>query len=147
MSTHENFCVILIKCALVVSNSWHVFDDHSVIRMLSRLVEHIVRFDHVVYNVRLGDLFRSELLLGAQVHAVIIAQMVVAGDRGELNASIDHEIHQSRLHLRLARLEVVATNEGAVLFSKLDSTGNEGVLRRPIDERCVLKDTSNREDS
>ena len=143
MSTHENLRIVLIECALVVSNSWHVLDDHSVVRMLSRFVEHIVRFDHVVHNVGFGDLLGSELLLRAQVHAVIVAQMIVAGDRGEFDPRVDHEIYQSRLHLGLARFEVIATDEGAVLFGKFDSTRNEGILRRTIDERCVLKYASN----
>src|ERR1700730_17473773 len=112
MPSHENLSVVLIQSTLVVTNSWHVLDDDSVIRMLALLVENRVGFNHVIHDVGLGDLLGAELLLGAEVLSIIVAEMVIAGNGSELDTSADQEIDQSRLHLGLTRLEVIATNEG-----------------------------------
>ena len=72
--------------------------------------------------------------------------MVVAGNGSEFDASIDHEIHQSRLHLGLTGLKVVAPNEGTMLLCKLNSPRNKGILGGTVDEWSVLKDASYSED-
>lgn len=147
MAAHEDLGIVLVKGTLIVTDCWHVLDDHSVVRMLSGLVQDSICFDHVIHDIGLGDLLGAELFLGAQVHAVIVAEMVVASNGGEFDTSVDHEVNQSRLHLSLTGLEVIATNESAMLLSKLNGTRNKGVLWGAVDEGCFLEDTSNGKDS
>ena len=85
--------------------------------------------------------------MGAQVLAVVIPKMIVAGDGSELDARVDEEINQSRLHLGLAGLEVVSTDKSFVLLCKFDGTWNKGILWGAVDEWCTLKDTSDCKDS
>jgi hypothetical protein len=146
VTTKEDLSIVLIKSALVVSNSGHVLDNDRVVGVLALLVKDGVGSDHVIDNIRLGDLLGAELLLRTEVHAVVVAKVVVAGNGGELNAGIDQEVDQGGLHLGLARLEVVATDEGIVLLGKLDSTWNEGVLGRAVDEGDAFQDTGNGKD-
>ncbi|KAI6768308.1 hypothetical protein HG530_006317 [Fusarium avenaceum] len=143
MAAHENLGVVLVESTLVVSDSRHVLDDNAVVGVLALLVKDVVGLNHVINNVRLGDLLRAELLLGAQVLAIIVAEVIVAGNRSQLDTSVDEEVNKGRLHLGLARLEIVATNEGVVLLGKLNGSRDEGVLRRAVDERGLFKDTSN----
>jgi len=140
VATHEDLGIVLVQCALVVTDGGHVLDDDSVVGVLVLLVQKVVGSDHVIHNVGLGDLLGAELLLGAQVLAVVVTQMVVTGDGGELDTGIDQEVHQSRLHLGLARLEVVAADKGTALLRELKSTGHKRVLGRAVDEGCVLQD-------
>lgn len=146
MTTHENLRVVLIQSAFVVADCRHILDDNGVVRMLARLVEHIVCRDHVIHNVGLGDLLGTKLLLRAQVHPVVVAKVIVTGNRGELDPSIDHEVDEGGFHLRLTRLEVVSTNERFMLLGKLNGTWNKGILRGSINERGVFQDTRNSED-
>ena len=146
VATHENLRIVLVKSTFVIADGWHVLDHHAMIWMLAGLVQNVVDFNHVVNNVGFGDLLGSKLLLGAQVLAVIVAKMIVAGDGSEPNTSIDHKVCQRRFHLGLSRLEVVATNESPVLLSKLNSTRYKGILRRSINEWSVLEDTSDGKD-
>ena len=145
VSTHEDLCIVLVKRTLVVSNSWHILDDDAVIWVLAWLVEDGVGSDHVIDDVGLGDLLGAELLLGAQVLAIVVAKVVVARDGGKLNTGVDQEVNKGRLHLGLARLEVVTANERVVLLSKLDGAWNEGVLWGTVDEWSILEDGSNSE--
>jgi hypothetical protein len=147
MTSHEDLSIVLIQSTLVVTNSWHVLDDDSVVRMLALLVENRVGFNHVIHNVGLGDFLGAELLLGAEVLSIIVAKMVVAGNGSELDTSADQEVDQGRLHLGLTRLKVVTTNEGIVLLSKFNGTRNKCVLRGAIDERDTFEDTSHSKDS
>lgn len=147
MAVKEDLGVVLVQGTLVVSNSGHILDDHTMVRVLTVLVQDVVRSDHVVDDVGLGNLLGAELLLGAKIHAVIVAQVIVRGNGGELDTSADHEVNQSRLHLGLARLEIVAPNEGIVLLSKLNSTRHERVLRGAVDEWNALKNRGNGKDS
>ena len=143
VTVQEDLSVVFVKSSLVVSYCGHVLDDDAVIGMLTVLVQDGISSNHVVNHVGLGDFLGAELLLGTQIHAVIVAEVVVAGDGSELDASIDQEINKSRFHLGLARLEVVTTDECIVFFSKLDCTRNEGVLGRAVDERNTLEDRGN----
>lgn len=146
MAVEEDLRIVLVKGALVVANSRHVLDNDAVIGVLAVLVQDVVGSDHVIDDVRLRDLLGSELLLRAEVHAVVVAKVVVACDGSELDTRIDHEIDKGRLHLGLSGLEVVTTDEGTVLLGKLDGTRNERVLRRSVDEGSVLKDRRNGKD-
>jgi hypothetical protein len=139
VAVEEDLGIVLIKRTLVISNSRHILDDHAMVRVFAILVQDVVRSDHVVDDVGLGDLLGTELLLRAEVHAVVVAQVVVGGNRGELDTGADHEVDKGRLHLGLTRLEVVTTDEGIVLFSELNSTRDERILRRTIDEWNALK--------
>jgi hypothetical protein len=140
VATKENLCVVLVESTLVITDSWHVLDDDTVVWVFTLLVKHSVGSDHVVNHVRLGDLLGAELLLGAQVLAVVVAKVVVTGNGRELDTSVDEEVNKSGLHLGLSRFEVITTDESLVLLSKLDSTWNEGVLRGTVNEWCILKD-------
>jgi hypothetical protein len=139
MTTHEDLGIILIESALVVTNSRHVLDDNSVIGVLTLLVKDGVSLDHVVDNVRLGNFLGAELLLRAKVLSVVVAEMVVAGNRGQLDTSADQEVNEGGLHLGLARLEVITANESVVLLSQINGTRHEGVLGGTVDERSALQ--------
>ena len=140
VATHEDLGVVLVQSTLVVTDSRHVLDDDGVVGVLILLVQDVIGRHHVVDNVGLGDLLGAELLLGAQVLAVVVAKVVVAGNGGELDTGVDQEVNKSGLHLGLARLEVITTNESTTLFSQLKGTRNKSVLGRAVDERSVLED-------
>lgn len=146
MTTEEDLCIVLIKSTLVVGDSRHILDNNAVVRVLSLLIQNGVGLNHVVDHVGFGNFLGAELLLGAQVLAVVVAQVVVAGNRRQLDSGIDEEVDKGRLHLSLARLEVITTNECIVLLSQLDSARHEGVLRRAVDEGGSLKNTGNSKD-
>lgn len=59
-------------------------DDDDVVGVLAGLVEDGVAGDHVVDDAALGDLLGPERLRRRQVHAVVVAQVVVARDRRRL---------------------------------------------------------------
>ena len=140
MATHKDLSVVLVESSLVVADGWHVLDHNAVVGMLSILVEDVIRFNHIVYDARLGDLLGAKLLLRAQVHPIIVAKMVVAGNGGELDTSADQEVNEGGLHLGLTRLEVITTNKGNVALGELNGSRHKCVLRRSIDERRFLKD-------
>jgi hypothetical protein len=146
VTTQEDLGVVFVESALIIADGGHILDDDSVVGVLTLFVEDSVSCDHVIDDIGLGDLLGAELLLGAEVHAVIVAKMVVASNGGELDTSTDQEVDESGLHLGLARLEVVTTDEGIVLLGELDGTGNECVLRRAIDEGDTFQDTGNSKD-
>jgi hypothetical protein len=146
VSTHEDLRVVLVQSTLIVSNSWHVLDDNAVIWVLTLFVEDIVGSDHVIDDIRLGDLLGAELLLGRQVLAVVVAEMIIGCNGGKFNTSANEEINESRLHLGLAGFEVVASNEGLVLVGEFDATWDEGVLGRTVDERSAFENTGNSKD-
>lgn len=58
------------------------------------------------------QLLRPTHLGCGQVHAVVVAQVVVGHDRGGLDARAHQEVNQHALHLGLAALEVVAACGG-----------------------------------
>ncbi len=60
------------------------------------------------HHIAFGDLLGAEGLGRAEVHAVVVAQVVVGHNGGGLNARAYQEVHQHTLHLGLAALEVVA---------------------------------------
>jgi len=146
MSSHENLSVVLIESTLVISDCWHVLDNDGVIWVFARTVENSVGLDHVINNIRLGNLLGAELLVRAEILSIVITKVIVAGNGSKLDTSTDQEVNESRLHLGLTRLEIVTTNESTVLFSKLNSTWNKGVLRRPVDEWDTLENGSNCKD-
>lgn len=114
--------------------------------MLAVLVEDVVGGDHVVDDVGLADFLAAELFLRGQVLAVVVAEVVVGCNGGELDAGVDEEVDEGRLHFGLAGFEVVAAEEGSVLFGELDAAGNECVLRRSVDEGGAFEDTGDGED-
>src|SRR5277367_1373988 len=146
MTAHEDLSIILIQGTLVVTNGWHIFDDHGVVGMLAFLVKDRIGFDHVINNIGLGDLLGTELPLRAEILAVVVSEMVVACNGSKLDPSIDEEINEGRLHLGLSRFKVISANEGSMLLRKLNSTWNESVLWGSIDERNTFQNTSNGKD-
>ena len=108
-------------------------NDNHVIRVLTLLVEDRVGGHHVVDDVALRDLLRPELLGCRQVLAVVVAQVVVADDGGELETRRDEEVGEDGLDLGLTSLEVISTNVDVVLQGEVENTRNKGVLRRAVD--------------
>lgn len=145
MSTHEDLSIVLIQSTLGVSDSRHVLDNDSMVRVLAFLVQNTVCGNHVVNNVTLADLLGAELLVAVEIQAVIISEMIVARNRCELDTSINEEVNKGRLHFGLAGLEVITSNEGTMTFSKFNHTRDKGVLRRTVDEWDTLLDTSDGE--
>ncbi len=146
VAAHEDLGVVLVERALVVANGWHVLDDDGVVWVLALLVQDVVGLDHIVDDVGLGDLLGAELLVGRQVLAVIVAEMVVGSDGGQLDTGGDEEVNEGGLHLGLAGLEVVTSDEGALLLGELNGTCNECVLWGAVDEWNLVKDTCDSED-
>jgi len=77
---------------------------------------------------------------GRQVHAVVVAQVVVADDSGGLDARTHQEVHQHALHLGLPRLEVVPADHHLLLDGQLQQARHKGVLGSAVDKRhtCML---------
>jgi len=93
---------------------------------------------HVVDDVGLGDLLGPKRLRRRQVHAVVVSQVVVGNDGRRLDPGADQEVDQHRLHLRLARLEVVAADQDAPLDGELQEPRDERVLRGTVDEGDIF---------
>ena len=146
VATHEDLAVVLIHGTFVITHSRHILYDDCVIRVLILLVQDGVGSHHIVHNVALADFLGAELLGGVEVQAVVVAQEIEGGNRSELDTGVDEEVNQCRLHLGLAGLEVITTNESLFLLGELDTARNKSILRRTVDERNPLKDGSNRED-
>lgn len=102
VTSHKNLSIVLIQSTLVITNSWHVLNDNSVVWVLARGVENTVGLNHIINNVGLGNFLGAELLVGAQILSIIVAKMVVAGNGSEFDTGVDQEIDKSRLHLGLA---------------------------------------------
>jgi len=117
-AAHENLADVLVEGALRVTDSGDVLNDDSVVGMLAlripirkgkacwrrkaethRLVENAVGLDHVIDDVGLGDLLGAELLRSAEVHAVVVAEVVVRGDSDGLDTSAHQEVNEDRLDL------------------------------------------------
>jgi hypothetical protein len=147
VTSHEDLSIVLIQSTFVVTNSWHVLDHDSVVWVLALLVEDTVGFDHVIDDVGLGNLLGAELLLGAEVLSVVVAKVVVAGNGGDLDPSTNQEVDEGRLHLGLARLEVITSDECVVLLGKLNGAWNKGILWGAVDEWNAFKNRGNSEDS
>jgi hypothetical protein len=147
VTTHEDLRIILIQSTLVVSNSWHILNNNAVIRVLTFLIKHIVSSNHIIDNIGFGDLLGAELLLGGQVFAVVVAEMVVGCDGGQFDTGADEKVDEGRFHLGLTGLEVVTANEGFVLIGEIDAAWDKGVLRRTVNEGGAFQNTGNGEDS
>jgi hypothetical protein len=147
VTSHEYLSIVLIQSTLVVTDSRHILDNDSVVRMLALLVENRVGFNHVINNVGLGDFLGAELLLRAEILSIVVTEMIVAGNGSELDTSADQEVDQCRLHLGLTRLEIITSNECIVLLGKFNSTRNKCVLWGTVDKGNTLKNTSYGEDS
>lgn len=72
--------------------------------------------------------------------------MIIAGNRSEFDTGVDEEVNKSRLHLGLARLEVITPDESAMAFGKFNDTRDKGVLGRAVYKWNTLLNTSNGED-
>ena len=77
------------------------------------------------------------MLRGRKVLAVVISQMVVTDNGYRLEAGADQKVNQHGLEFRLARLEIVTTNEDVGLFGHFNTAGNECVLRRSVNKRAL----------
>jgi hypothetical protein len=147
VTTQEDLRIVLIQSTLVISDSRHVLDHNTMVWVLALFIEDSVGSDHVIDHIGLGDFLGTELLLGAQVLAIVVTEMVVGCDGGEFDTGVDEEVDKGRLHLGLARLKVVTTNESLVLLGELDAARNKGVLGRTVDEGSAFENTSDGKDS
>lgn len=93
VTAHENLRVVLIQSTLVVTNARHVLDHNTVVGVLILLVQDVVGSNHVIDYIGFGDLLGTELLLRAQVLAVIVTKVVVAGNRGKFDTSVDQKVN------------------------------------------------------
>jgi hypothetical protein len=139
VAAHKDLARVLVHGALAVADVRHVLDDNHVVGMLVLGVQHAVGRHHVVDDVALGDLLGAELARRREVLAVVVAEMVVADDRHGLDAGGNQPVDHDGLHLGLARLEVVAANEHAVLLGQLDAAGHKCVLWTAVDVDRVLE--------
>lgn len=55
-SVHEDLWGVFIHRTLTVPNVWHILDDHTVIWLLTLLIQNVVGFHHVIHHIALGDL-------------------------------------------------------------------------------------------
>ena len=88
---------VRVRVRLAVARLGHVLDHDHVVGVLVLVVEDPVGSDHVVDDVRLGDLFGAEGLRRLQVLAVVVAQVVVRDDGGRLDAGGHEEVDHDRL--------------------------------------------------
>ena len=109
-------------------------------RGVAALEQEVVRVDHVVDYAALADLLALELRLRGQVVPVVVPEVVVRRDRERLDARVDEELGEDGLELRLARLEVVASDERLEALRELDDTRDKGVLGRTVDEGLTLEE-------
>merc|ERR550525_1692746 len=99
---------VLVHGALGVPNERQVLDYNVVVGLLGPFGEQdAVGSNHIIHDVAFGDLLGAELLRGAQVEAVVVAKVVVGSDALRLDPGPNKELNKRRLHLRLARLEVI----------------------------------------
>lgn len=75
VTAEEDLAVVLVESALVVAYAGHVLDDDAVVRVLLLLtvVEDVVCGDHIVDDVRLGDLLAAELLLAGEIETIVVS--------------------------------------------------------------------------
>mmetsp|Transcript_7138 Transcript_7138/g.18558 ORF Transcript_7138/g.18558 Transcript_7138/m.18558 type:complete len:292 (+) Transcript_7138:618-1493(+) len=145
-ASHEDLRSVLVHRALGVGDVRHILDDDDVVGVLVFRVEDSIGANHIIDHVRLGDLLRAERLWRREVLAIVVAKVVVRDDRRRLDSRRDEEVDHDRLHLRLARFEVVSTDHHIVLLRKLDHARHESVLRRAVDVRAALQDRRDRKD-
>ena len=86
-------------------------DDDNMVWVLSRGVQDGVGGDHIIHHIGFADLVAAEGLVGAQVHAIIVAQVIVGHDGCGLDTSAHQEVHQHRLELGLPALKVITSNQ------------------------------------
>ena len=101
---------------------------------LTWCIQDAVGGHHVIDNIALADLLATECLGRRQVHAIVVAEVVVAHNGSGLDASAHQEVDKHALHFGLARLEVIASNEDLLLDRKLNESRNKGILWCSIDE-------------
>mmetsp|Transcript_22684 Transcript_22684/g.52428 ORF Transcript_22684/g.52428 Transcript_22684/m.52428 type:complete len:201 (+) Transcript_22684:1659-2261(+) len=77
LSTHEDLRSVLIHRTLRVCHIWHILDHHNMIGMFILFKQNTVRSNHIIHNIRLGDLLASELTRSRQVLSIIVSQMIV----------------------------------------------------------------------
>mmetsp|Transcript_133898 Transcript_133898/g.232371 ORF Transcript_133898/g.232371 Transcript_133898/m.232371 type:complete len:331 (+) Transcript_133898:1401-2393(+) len=134
-AAHEDAAGVLVHSPLAVPDKRHVLNHHKVVWVLTLLVQYLVGCHHVVHNIALGDFFAAEGLGCLQILAVVVTQMIIAGNTFHLDASTDQEIHQHGLQFCLTRLEIIAPNVHTVTLRQFLDTWHEGVLWGPIDVR------------
>jgi len=98
-AAHEDLRDVLVQSALRILDGWDVLDDDQVVGLLTLLVQDVVSSNHVVDDVRLGDLLGTELLGSRQVLAVVVTEMVVGRDGNGLDTGVDEEVNDDGLDL------------------------------------------------
>jgi len=141
-TTHEDFGSVLIHSTLAITNIRDVLDDDAVVGLLTRLVEETVALDDIIDDTCLCDFLGTELCRRAEVLAIVVAKVIVRDDGGDLETSTNEEVSEDALDLGLTTLEIVTSDVDTVTLGKFDDTGDEGVLRRAVDETALLEDGS-----
>lgn len=129
----RNLGIALVNGPLRVSDRRDVLDDDNMVRVFildrltsgawhSRLVQQVVGVHHIVHDIAL------ELTLRTQVVPIVVTKVVVGRDGEWLDTSIHEELGKHGLELGLARLEIVATDEGLFGPRELDDTKDDGDL-------------------
>jgi hypothetical protein len=153
-TTTEDLRVVLVNGPVGILNSRNVFNHDNVVGMLA-----------IAFRSDLGALDKRRLasttssttllllislllncLSAGQVVAIIVAEMVVGGNRKRLDTSVDEELGKDGLELGLTRLEIITTNEGVMTLSELNGSWNKGVLGSTVGKRLAFQDGRNGEE-
>jgi len=146
-TTHKDLRSVLVHSTLGITDIRDVLDDNAVVGMFALLVEDAISVNDIIDDRALGDLLRAELSRAAEVLSVVVAEVVVADDRTDLETSTDKEVSKDALDLSLARLEVITSDMDAIASSKFNSTRDKSVLRTAVDEAALLEDSSDSKES
>lgn len=68
---------------------YNYLDHYDMVRVFTGFIQDSIARDHVINYITFRDLFRTKCLRGREVHPVIVAQVVVAHNRGRLQYSND----------------------------------------------------------
>lgn len=97
-------------------------DHHHMIGVFPRFVQDAVTRHHIIHHIALGDLLAAECLRCAEVHTIIITQVIVGYDRSGLETSTHEKVNQDALHFGLTTLKVVTADEDVVADCHLNAT-------------------------
>lgn len=138
-SVHENLGGVLVEGSLGVTHEGHILNDDLVVDVVLSLgVEDGVALDRVVEDTALGDLLGLEALVLGEVLPVVVSKMVVRDNAGKSQAGADQEITHDSLVASLARLEIAASDQSALLSGVFHHSGVESVLGRPVEVEDAL---------
>lgn len=77
------------------------------------------------------------------MYSLYLSYRTIQAIHTNLKPGADEEIHQDRLQLCLARLEVITGNENLPLDSQLDGPWHKGILGGAVDVGAALQNAGN----